>query len=392
MVECHYAEKGMINKLDIKNVPDELNVRKFSQVLDSPSQCYKFYWLEAILQLLKETGERSFRFEDIIDRMIVNAWYTVSMYHLHLGPGRIDNKNSDKVEMAVITLKEVSPGLAETAEQKEIVSQLHEHHSDVYYAKNELTKNVPYRLLSPFLKVNQKDWYKRNRMIDIIAQANESEPLPYVIINAKEALNCQIVVNDEWASWILREYPILIDWINMNKVVFLQARNPEVPGIIYKLEPPHMRKLTHVKNLWDGILARTEIKDIYSGDLLNDEKYDIDHFVPWSYVAMDEIWNLIPAEKTYNSSKNNRLPDWSLYVNGYLDTHYRLYQMIFKDDQIFSLFKKCQVNNLNSQWAINQLYVENVSESDFKNTLESNLKRVYNSAIIQGYSVWSGKR
>jgi hypothetical protein len=48
----------MINRLDIQNVPDELNVRKFSQVLDSPSQCYKFYWLEAILQLLKETGDR----------------------------------------------------------------------------------------------------------------------------------------------------------------------------------------------------------------------------------------------------------------------------------------------------------------------------------------------
>ena len=214
--------------------------------------------------------------------------------------------------------------------------------------------------------------------------------LPYIILNADEALDCRVIVNDEGAEWMLAEYPILIDWINMNKVIFLQGRNPEVPGIIYKLEPPQKRELKNVKNLWAGVLERQEIEDIYSKKLLNDEKYDIDHFVPWSYVAMDEIWNLIPADKSFNSSKNNRLPRWETYVNSFLDTQYKLYQLIYTDDYINSLFRKCQSRNLNSQWAKDQLYINGRSEDVFKGILESNLKRLYNAAVIQGYSIWDG--
>ena len=382
----------MSEKLIVANKPENLDIKKFSRMLDSPSQCYKFYWLEAILQLMKDTGETVFRYEDIIDRMIANAWYTVTMYHLHLGPGRIDNEFSDKVEFAVIALKNAAPELAETARREEVIKYLHIHRSDVLYAKNELTKNVPYRLLSPFLDVSdKKDWNKRERMIEIINHTARKNPLPYTIINAREELNCTIVIHPDWAEWMLLEYPILIDWIKLSKVVFLQARNPEVPGIIYKLEPPVKRDLNNVRKLWAGILELTEIKDIYSGKSLNEEKYEIDHFVPWSYVAMDEIWNLIPAAGSYNSSKNNRLPKWEIYADPYFEAQYRMYQKIFSNEQINMLFRKCQRKNLNSQWAIDQLYIPGRKEEEFKQVLGMNLKRIYDAASIQGYPVWEGK-
>ena len=382
----------MSEKLIVANKPENLDIKKFSRMLDSPSQCYKFYWLEAILQLMKDTGETVFRYEDIIDRMIANAWYTVTMYHLHLGPGRIDNEFSDKVEFAVIALKNAAPELAETARREEVIKYLHIHRSEVLYAKNELTKNVPYRLLSPFLDVSdKKDWNKRERMIEIINYTARKNPLPYTIINAREELNCTIVIHSDWAEWMLLEYPILIDWIKLSKVVFLQARNPEVPGIIYKLEPPVKRDLNNVRKLWAGILELTEIKDIYSGKPLNEEKYDIDHFVPWSYVAMDEVWNLIPADGNYNSSKSNRLPKWEKYADPYFEAQYRMYQKIFSNEQINTLFRKCQRKNLNSQWAIDQLYIPGRKEEEFKQILGLNLKRIYDAASIQGYPVWEGK-
>ena len=59
----------------------KLNVRQFSHVLDNPSQCYKFYWLEAILELLSETPDNlTIRFEDIIDKMKERA-YTPILAH-----------------------------------------------------------------------------------------------------------------------------------------------------------------------------------------------------------------------------------------------------------------------------------------------------------------------
>ena len=152
----------MNRELHVAYAPEQLDIKRFSRMLYSPSQCYKFYWLEAILQLLKDSGDRCFRYEEIIDLMIANAWYTVTMYHLHLGPGRINNEHSDKVEDAVLSLKKAAPSLSETARKQEIIKQLHIYDREVIFAKTELTKNVPYRLLSPFLTVtDKKAWYKK---------------------------------------------------------------------------------------------------------------------------------------------------------------------------------------------------------------------------------------
>lgn len=62
----------------------ELDYRAFGSMLDHPTQCYKFYWLEAIMNLMLK--KYRFSFDEIFDEMIVSAWYTVTQYHLFLGP------------------------------------------------------------------------------------------------------------------------------------------------------------------------------------------------------------------------------------------------------------------------------------------------------------------
>ena len=103
---------------------------------------------------------------------------------------------------------------------------------------------------------------------------------------------------------------------------------------------------------------------------------------------MDEIWNLITADKSCNTSKNNRLPDWDKYSAAYLETQYKLYRQIFLYDEIYSMFSKCTRKNLNSQWAIEQLYIPERGEAEFKEILGTNLKRSYDSAKTQGYDTW----
>ena len=45
---------------------------------------------------------------------------------------------------------------------------------------------------------------------------------------------------------------------------WLQNNNPEVPGLVYKLAPldDRMRKLGHVRKLWEGILDIATIQDV----------------------------------------------------------------------------------------------------------------------------------
>ena len=60
-----------------------LDIEGFSQMMKDPSYCYKFYWLEAIINIISE-GIQDTTFDAIIDEMICNAWYSVREFHIHL--------------------------------------------------------------------------------------------------------------------------------------------------------------------------------------------------------------------------------------------------------------------------------------------------------------------
>ena len=63
----------------------ELNIASLSRLFANTSECYKFFWFQAILTKLNES-KTSFTFEELVDEMIADAWYMVSEYHLNLGP------------------------------------------------------------------------------------------------------------------------------------------------------------------------------------------------------------------------------------------------------------------------------------------------------------------
>ncbi len=165
-----------------------------------------------------------------------------------------------------------------------------------------------------------------------------------------------------------------------------------MPGIIYKLSPENetTRKLSNARDLWKSAVnyGNLSVHDIYSGTELDIQHFDLDHFVPWSYVANDELWNLIPMEKRLNSSKNNKLPDWGEYFRRMAESQYRLYEVIFSHGEVRTRFEKCRRDNLNAIWATERLYIEGNSREQFINILEHNMKPLYDSAYLQGYGLW----
>ena len=70
---------------------EELNIGYLSKLFENTTNCYKFFWFQAILR--KMDGVRSrFTFDELINEMIADAWYMVTEYHLRLGPlGITDN-------------------------------------------------------------------------------------------------------------------------------------------------------------------------------------------------------------------------------------------------------------------------------------------------------------
>ena len=87
-------------------------------------------------------------FNDIIDEMICNAWYTVLEFHVHLS-GFLLGEPRDALELAVITLQELS-SLRADADVESIRNEIIKYDNELREYKNRLTRNVPYRALSGF--------------------------------------------------------------------------------------------------------------------------------------------------------------------------------------------------------------------------------------------------
>lgn len=375
-----------IQHLKYKN---ELNIDSFIHMLDDTTECYKFYWLDALLKLFS-LGKTEIVFDDLINQMIADAWYSVVEYHLHLGPKNASGKIMNSLERAVIKLSQLT-NIPNDADRDTIILAVKENDRELHGEKDQLTKNVPYRMLSSFMhevKGNDRIWDQKKRLIAYIEQLNKKECIPYQITNGA-GLKKRVVINEEWQDFFMDNFVTISGWIEVKKVRYLQGRNPGVPGIIYKLVPENnkQRKLRYVRNLWNTIIETKPVYDIYSEKLLGLNDFDIDHFVPWSFVANDELWNLLPMDSSLNSSKSNNLPQWK-YFELFAKNQYMMYESAKSSEKIMDKFKKCQRDNLVMPWSMEELYIAENDREAFIKVLEEKLHPVYDSARIQGYEIW----
>ena len=117
--------------------------------------------------------------------------------------------------------------------------------------------------------------------------------------------------------------------------------------------------------------------------------YDVDHFIPWSFVMNDELWNLMPMDSSLNSSKSNRLPKWDPFFDRFASNQYLLYGFIHEKEGIYKLYEGCYRDNLHSIWAGQELYRKGNSKEEFYNILQKNMRPLYDSARRQGYDIWN---
>ena len=368
-----------------------LDIEGFSHMMKDPSYCYKFYWLEAIVQLISK-GVQDTTFDAVINEMICNAWYSVREFHIHLSGVQADGQVRDGLERAVIKLTELS-SLPANASSIEIGNAIKEYDAELKSSKEQLTKMGPYRALAGFFLKDDSnvDWNSVRRMTAYIERVNKDVVLLPYTLGESSKLKKEIHFQPAWMEMIQDNTVSILGWIQYEKVKWLQNNNPEVPGLVYKLAPmdEKMRKLNNVRKLWEGVLTLREVKDVFTGKSVVQKKYDVDHFIPWSFVMNDELWNLMPMDSSLNSSKSNRLPKWDPFFDRFADNQYLLYGFINERAEIHKLFESCYRDNLHSIWAGQELYRPGNSKEGFYGILEKNMRPIYDSARRQGYEIWN---
>jgi HNH endonuclease len=287
------------------------------QVFRNTDTTYKFFWFLALLHKAKVASpgsDLSLKIVALTREMVAQAWPCRRLFKLWFG-------HQDQLQGLIDTLAKRCglPDNAHLHEVQQAAALLSE--SEVAI----LQDYVPYRFLSPWFRsalADVKD-HTRHGLIQILAErtTHSPRPSPYCF-DSVVGRPLAISVGSKWLTFLQSNHLPLKAFAQFSLARYFEVRNPGIPGIINKLERPGVRKLDKPRQFWDLVLEQSQLRCIYSGDLIQAE-YELDHFLPWSFVTHDLIWNLTPVSRSVNLKKLDAIPRLGLYLGAFVDQHYR---------------------------------------------------------------------
>ena len=114
-----------------------------------------------------------------------------------------------------------------------------------------------------------------------------------------------ITLNKEAHQYFKENYDVLNKLLVLEWAKFLEKTN-FTPRLISKIESFGTQKRSSLTK-YRKILEEIDCKCFYCDIDLATKKVHVDHFVPWSYIFEDEIWNLVLSCDTCNLQKSDSL-------------------------------------------------------------------------------------
>lgn len=276
-----------------------VSFNRLNSVFNNTTNSYKFYWWLSIIEICNQKEFDVISFDEIVFKIISKLWYPVNFFKISLG-------KIDKCSKYVKQIQE-KYNLADNISEADLYDFLIDHRDSDILVKitDELTKYVPYRFIRPWFKQETrglKDGLVNSKIIEL-----QNEFAPYLI----DLSNSKIKINEKWFDWIKINYSILKTSTNFYLLKYLEKENPNITSLSIKLEKPKLRNLKTQTKYWKSyILNEPNAISVFENKPISELKeLSIDHFLPWSFVTHDLIWNLHPVTKNVNSSKNNILPN-----------------------------------------------------------------------------------
>jgi len=224
--------------------------------------------------------------------MIAHAWYTVNYFRISFG-------KQDKLQQAINQIIALE-SLTIDADRPAIFKQLSATHNNATLRElRYFNGEVPHRFLSPwFPAADTQQAYDASQRF--------TNQCPYTLYKD------HIEINQDWVGYLQRHAKILKNFCYWNLAIYLQSKNPNMPDIPNKLIKLPVRKaLTEQRKFWDIVIGELGGVDcIYTNARLTASNYAVEHFLPYAFVSHDLIWNLIPADKCFNSSKVTACRNW----------------------------------------------------------------------------------
>ncbi|RCW77027.1 HNH endonuclease domain-containing protein [Saliterribacillus persicus] len=271
--------KLKIGELKEGYLTDEEIWRIFTIVLSSKSvksSTYKYALIKSLIENLYQVNERCELTYDQLAYAFAKIYWNLIVKH------NLENQNRGKKAKVVTIIKEMQ--------------WRHQIPSDFSFDK--LNAHVQVKLITEVKKT-----MKENVFGAIYGDTREK-------FYAFEHKSEYFKINPSVYRFMLKYQRLLVNLTNYHMAAMMEQLN-EVPSINYLLgKVESIAKRSSLRPFENILLNHFERSCFYCGKALPDGKRQIqvDHFIPWSFVQSDQLWNLVLSCNTCNSSKRDKLP------------------------------------------------------------------------------------
>lgn len=365
----------------------DLPVQRLAAVFDRVTNSYKFYWFVTVLERAQNDLGYLMPIDELLVEMVALAWYPTNTFRLSLG-------KQDQLNDIPLRLREAR-GLGAQERQGVVRQAAHDELRDPRSAVGGQIRNlglyVPWRFLSPFFEAElrrRKDWEK-NALIERLADETFTDPeRPCLYRFTTDGGRPAIELHPGWYRYFRQHAQILKDFCLWNLLLYVQKNNPNVPNLAGKLFAAVARDLSRARRFWEAALDVLGPRPcIYSGVLVDRAAYSLDHFLPWSYVAHDLLWNIVPTNHSVNSAKGDRVPALERYFGDFARLQYEALHVLataprakFVEDYTL-LFRASSLDEL-------QAVSYGQFETTLYDTISPQVQIAENLGFVTGWQYW----
>jgi hypothetical protein len=119
--------------------------------------------------------------------------------------------------------------------------------------------------------------------------------------------NEQLKLNSTFYSFMQRFQRVLNYLTNYHLALFLEKFNEQGDTTHLLLKVENVSKRSSLDQFYQVLSSFYNGKCFYCGKAIKKDTSHVDHFIPWSFVQADQLWNLVIACSVCNLSKSDKL-------------------------------------------------------------------------------------
>lgn len=249
---------------------------------------YKFALAKFLLDIsfnMKEIRDTKISYKEIAEAFLKYYWYQECKYKIK----QDFKQNSQPMIISIIQTycgKEYIPYSFQTYFKKNnILNQIVE----------EIEKKCLFDVIPRFQPIGSSLFYQHNHIKNLNKYRMPNVNNKYIVL---EKYAIEFFKN----NYQLLHKALILEWAK-----FLEKTN-FTPRLISKIENLGNNKRSSLKKFKKILLELDKDKKcFYCNCVLEDKKTHVDHFIPWSYIYDDEVWNLVLSCSDCNLSKSDFL-------------------------------------------------------------------------------------